>query len=404
MPGHGGSSLGGEKLFSASAFDWTEVEGLDNLLESDDVILESEKLLAKSYGYEYALMLTEGATVAMQIALNVAKNRSLNVAALGDMHKSFWNACSLAGIKAYHADRASEIYDIGEKADIGAVFVTSPDYFGNVMNLEEIKRAAEDIGALLIVDEAHSAHYVFSSLLPDNAHAFADMSLVGMHKTLPVYGGGGALFVNGRDLYEEARSMRAALHSTSPSYLVMASIDYARDHMEREGERAYKELKNKVDEFAKNLKKGKVVETADFSRLVIKFEGKDCYDLMRQLAKRGIFIEAAYGDRLVLIVTPFNLDKLDLLIKELDDIPLKDGEEYELPVLKNAEIKGFSQSELIDIDDCEGRISASEIGIYPPGVPAIHKGDVMDKNAVVFLKKYKNRLFGLASGRVAVIK
>lgn len=405
MPGHSGVK-GEEKLFSASEFDWTEVEGLDNLLESQGVILDSEKLIAKSYGYKYSLMLTQGATTAMQIAVNVIKERSDTVIAFGDMHKSFWSACTLFGMNAVIAKDISDIEDIAKHNNIGAVFVTSPDYFGQTKDLSDLRQICDKTGALLVVDEAHSAHFVFSSLLPDNASKFADMSFVGMHKTLPVYGGGALININDKDLYEKCRRYRAMLHSTSPNYLIMASMDYARDYMERNGEVLYAELKDKVKAFANNLKTGEVVNSADFSRLVIKFKGKDCYDLLGQLADRGIFIEAAYGDRLVLIVTPFNKDKLNLIAEALDEVELKDLEELILPSLENIKIdsKQIISTEFVDTDNCLNRISAGEIGIYPPGVPVIRKGDIMSEDAVAFIKKYKNRLFGLASDRVAVIK
>ena len=403
MPGHSGIDVEEERLFSASVFDWTEVEGLDNLLDSSEVILQSEKNLAKRYGYKHALMLTEGATIAMQIAINVAKRRSENVVAYGDMHKSFWSACSLFNLKVSIADNLDELQSLAKEKNIGGIFVTSPDYFGNVKNLKDLSDMAKKIGALLIVDEAHSAHFVYSSLLPDNAHEYADIALVGMHKTLPVFGGGGMIGINGKKIYEECRMIRAMLHSTSPSYLIMASIDYALDLMERKGEIYYAELKKRVQDFSQKLKKGKVLDTRDFSRVVIKFEGKDCYELNHILSQKGIFAETAYGDTLVLIVTPFNMDKLDMLADVLDNIELKDSDKFVLPILKHLDILG-SEIELVDILDAEGRQCGGEIGIYPPGVPVIHKGDIFDEEAVLFVKKYKNRLFGLASGKVAVIK
>ena len=73
MPGHSGEERGG--LYACASYDWTEVKGLDNLLESEEVIAQSERLLAKDYGYDYALMLTCGATSGMQIALNAVKDR-----------------------------------------------------------------------------------------------------------------------------------------------------------------------------------------------------------------------------------------------------------------------------------------------------------------------------------------
>lgn len=399
MPGHGGE--GGTGLYACAPFDWTEVKGLDNLLESEDVILQSEKLLAKDYGYEHALMLTCGVTCAMHIALNLAKDRGGRVIAAGDMHKSFWSACALYGIEAEIAD-GDESID-ATKGKISAVFVTSPDYFGKTKDIKTLRKVADEANALLVVDEAHGAHFPYSELLPDNAGKYADIAMAGMHKTLPVYGGGALMLVNTKTLYEKARIYRAMIHSTSPNYLVMASMDYAGDMMRSDGEKLYAKVKTAVDEFSANLKNGKVLESDDFTRVVIEFEGKDCYKLSDELAREGFYVEAAYGDRLVLIVTPFNCDKLKALSKALESIETVDGETPVLPVLKHKDV-ARCEIELKDVDDASGRISAGDIGLYPPGVPVIKRGDLIDESAVAFIKKYRNRLFGLASGRIAVVK
>ncbi len=399
MPGHSGESDAG--IYACAPFDWTEVSGLDNLLESEDVILQSEKLLAKDYGYAYALMLTCGVTCAMHIALNLAKERGGRVIAVGDMHKSFWSACALYGIDAEVADGEKSID--AAKGKISAIFVTSPDYFGKTKDIKKLREAADEANALLVVDEAHGAHFPYSSLLPDNACKYADIAMTGMHKTLPVYGGGALMLVNAKEFYEKARIYRAMTHSTSPNYLVMASMDYAGDTMRREGEKLYAKVKTAVDEFSANLKSGKVIDSDDFTRVIIEFEGKDCYKLSDELTREGIFVEAAYGDRLVLIVTPFNCDKLKALSKALESIKTVDGEPPVLPVLEHRDVES-REVELKDIDCALGGISACDIGLYPPGVPVIKRGDLIDESAVAFIKKYRNRLFGLASGRIAVVK
>lgn len=400
MPGHGGEG-DGDGLYASSRFDWTEVKGLDNLLESSDVILSSEKLIAKDFGYEHALMLTCGATSAMHIALNVARERGSVVLAIGAMHKSFWSACTLYGVKACVSDGNDD--EIFSKEKISAVFTTSPDYFGKVRDIESLCVKAHEAGALFVVDEAHSAHFPYSQLLPDNAAAYADMSIVGMHKTLPVYGGGALLCVNGSELYEKCVRYRSLIHSTSPDYLVMASMDYAADYMRTNGEKEYARIKNVIDGFANSLKNGVVIDNDDFTRVVIEFKGKDCHALCDELAARGFFAEAAYGDRLVLIVTPFNADKLELLSHELNNIQLKESQGLVLPEPVHTSVAD-GECEFVDVDEASGRISAGEIGIYPPGVPVIRRGDLIDGEIVAFIKKYTNRLFGLASGRVAVIK
>ena len=403
MPGHGGhSALDG--IYSASGFDWTEVQGLDNLLYSDGVIAGCERQIASNYGYQNALMLTSGSTCGMQIALALTKSREGVALAIGDMHKSFYCASRLFGVDAVCCKDLKEAEKALAERKIACVFVTSPNYFGKVYPLKEVKDFAVRAGALLVVDEAHSAHFPFSPLLPQNASKYADISLVSMHKTLPVYGGGAILFTNSKELYQECRLLRAEIHSTSPNYLVMASMDYANDYMANHGQEEYAKVKLAVDEFKSKLKVGKVVDNDDFSRVVVKIDGVDCDKVSDELTKRGVFAEMSYGDTLVFIVTPFNCDKLKLLADELNSVSLEklDGDvDVELN-LQNVKKQGSVV--LVSPDEAEGKVCAVDVGIYPPGVPVIKKGDVINKNAIEFIKKYSSRLFGLASNMLPVIK
>ncbi|MDE5655159.1 MAG: aminotransferase class I/II-fold pyridoxal phosphate-dependent enzyme [Clostridia bacterium] len=403
MPSHNGqASLGG--LYSSAQFDWTEVQGLDNLLHSEDVIALCEKKLARRYGYQNALMLTSGSTCGMQIAMALAKLRNGVAIAIGDMHKSFYSSSRILGTKIRCCKDIADAQKLSGQERISCIFVTSPNYFGKAFSLKEIKEFALRAGALLIVDEAHSAHFPYSSLLPDNASKFADISLVSMHKALPVYGGGAILLTNGEEVYQECRLLRADIHSTSPNYLVMASMDFADDYMKNHGEEEYAKVKRQIEEFKRELKVGKVVDTDDFTRLVVKIDGADCNKASDRLVTQGIFAEMAYGDLLVFIVTPFNCDKLNLLADALGKIPLEKLEsEIEVDFGMLNEPKD-GELILVNVEDALDKTCAVEVGIYPPGVPIIKKGDVINQKAVDFIKKYSSRLFGLASGRIAVLK
>lgn len=407
MPGHGGTSSCGD-LYSSAVYDWTEVDGLDNLLESSGVIAQSENRLAEIYGYEGALMLTQGSTCGMYIALRAAKQRGGTVVAVGDMHKSFWSACRVLGLEILFYPDVKSAAKASIKADVCAVFVTSPDYFGRLTDLTQIRMFADALGALLVVDEAHSAHFPYTKLLPANANKYADISLISMHKTMPVYGGGALVCVNGKETFESCRMARAELHSSSPSYLIMASMDYAADLMLKCGEKEYEDIKRAVDNFAKTNCAGKLLINDDFSRLVIKIDGKDCYSVGEQLAKKGIFAEAVCGDLIVFIVTPYNKDMLSLLADALKQIDVCKLPKFDLPsesiCLKRVDGALDGEIELVEPENCTGRISAGEIGVYPPGVPMIKRGDVLDDTCAEFIKKYRKRLFGLASGYIAVIK
>lgn len=403
MPGHSGQCFL-DKLYSSAGYDWTEVKGLDNLLYSDGVIANCEKRLAKNYGYENALMLTSGSTCGMQIAMAVARSRQGFAIAIGDMHKSFYASARIMGVKIRCCKNLQDAKELSSSAKISCVFVTSPNYFGKLTPLKEIKDFALRVGALLVVDEAHSAHFPYSSLLPDNASKYADIALASMHKTLPVYGGGALVLTNGKDIYSQCRALRADIHTTSPNYLVMASMDFADDYMSAYGEEEYAKVKLAVDAFKDNLKVGKVVDTDDFSRLVVRIDGVDCDKMSDALAEQGVYAETSYGDLLVFIVTPFNCDKLNLLADTLNTLP-KEKLDGDIDVdfgMQNIEKSG--DVILLSPDEAIGKVCAADVGIYPPGVPVIKKGDVINQKAVDFIKKYSSRLFGLACGKVPMIE
>ncbi len=406
MPGHGGIGLEGD-LYACARFDWTEAPGLDNLLQSESVILESEKSIAKSMGYAQTLMLTQGSSCGIHIAVCTSKDRGNTLAVIGEMHKSFWAACRLYGANtiAFASDKELKSFDNSD-IKIGGVFVTSPDYFGNCRNLSDARAFADEMGALLVVDEAHASHFCYSSLLPNNARDYADISVMSMHKTMPVYGGGAIVNLRDDSLRPQCEKYRSLIHSTSPNYLTMSSMDCADAYMRKYGERDYKRVKDSIDEFGRLLTIGEIIKNDDFTRLVIRFNDADGDAVLQYLAKRGVYAEMSWEDKVVFIVTPFNCDKLEILAKELAEInisslnsQIKSDKEF---IYTN--VRQDENTEFVEIDDALGRISAEDVGAYPPGIPVLFKGDVIDENKLNYLKKYRNRLFGLAQGRVAVIK
>ena len=203
MPSHGGVEIAGaEGLFASAPFDVTELSFSDNLAASAGVILQAERLAAQAYGAEETLFFTAGATDALRTALLCVKDKK--IAFLGDMHKSFHAARRLFSLDVTDVSSLEEV----ESGGFGAVCVTSPDYYGNVKDISAIAERCHKAGALLIVDEAHGAHFAFSPLLPESAVKYADFIIHSAHKTLPVYTGGAMLHVKG--LITKKRGKRGA--------------------------------------------------------------------------------------------------------------------------------------------------------------------------------------------------
>ena len=375
MPSHGGKRAFSRSagLYASAPFDVTELSFTDVLSESSGVILAAEELAARAYGADHTLFFTAGATDAVRTALlTVRKER---IAYLGDMHKSFHAAKRLFSLAVTDISTIEEI----EKGGFGAVCVTSPDYYGRVKNIAAIAEACREAGAILIVDEAHGAHFAFSSLLPESAVKYADMTIHGAHKTLPVYTGGAMLHV--RDaFYAAAREARRETTGTSPSYLVMASIDYARDLFERNGERYYAALKRTIDRVKRKYPTVETLPAEDFTRVVIGRRNGGLA-LAAALENAGYYAETSDADRVVFIVTPFNARCLDGVFRVAASFV---GENRKYP----------------DISDLIGKVSVYDVGIYPPGVPVVREGEVFSKEKVAILQANLDRLFGTVDGRI----
>ena len=406
MPSHAGRDIDG-CLYKSSRFDFTELSFSDNLVNADGVILKAETLLAKSYDSPFSLMFTSGATSAIWTALATIREYTDEILIDSFSHKSVFCAAKNFNFKATIIQREFDgvfpkPIDCGkidkilsQNPSIKAVSVTSPDYFGNVSDVEKAAKVAHSHGAILFVDEAQGAHFVFSPLLPKSANGVADIVCDSMHKTMPAYGGGAVLNLKEK-FYEAAKFHRARLTTSSPSYIVMASMDYARGLFDLKAKAEYEVLKRKIDE-VKSVLGDRVKNTDDFTRLVIKVDGDS-------LEKEGIYPEASWGEYSVFIVNFFNancLSKLTEAVKKLP-VPESGGRGYgDMPIpseLKSAKGK----REYIPLAESEGRISADDVGSYPPGVPLIYEGEIISGEKIKFLSAEKHT-FNLVNGKICVI-
>lgn len=374
MPSHGGAPLPEDDgLFASAPFDVTELSFSDNLSCPTGVISEAERLAAKAYGADHTLFFADGATSALRTALLCVRGES--IAFLGEMHKSFYAAERLFSLNVTDITSPEEIV----KGKFRAVCVTSPDYYGRVKDVAAIYEKCREAGSLLVVDEAHGAHFAFSSLLPESAVKYADFVIHGAHKTLPVFTGGAMLHVKDA-FYQKACEARREVIGTSPSYLVLASLDYARDLFEREGEAYYAAVKREIERAKKAHPQVEVLPSDDFSRVVILCKGGG-HALSSAMENAGVFAEAADADRVVLIVTPFNFKHLEQAFRVADGF---DGKNAEYP----------------DISDIIGKKSVYDVGVYPPGVPLVRAGETISKEQADLLRANLDRLFGTVDGKI----
>ena len=402
MPGHSGASDGG--VLAGAPYDFTEVEGLDNLSCPTGVILEAERLAAKAQGCAKTLFVTEGSTVCMHIALSVAKERGA-VGYIGDMHRSFFGGCALLGIEPISYESAEDfVQKTSESRNVSSVFYTSPDYFGNVVKDDELIGLCKKKGILTVTDAAHGAHFAYSPLLPNAAAGRADISFCSLHKTMCAYTG--AAFLNLADdaLYDEAVYFRQLWHTTSPSYLVMASADRCRALYERDGEKIYADILEARKMFEAIARNEYAVEKSDdFSRLVLRLEGRDAAQACSYLVSKGIYAEAAIGDKLIFILTRDNCVFLPLLAQALSGYTPAPLPAFAMPACRE-KTSASGRVGFVPVSECEGRVCMNEVGFYPPGVPFIGHGEIFTADDVAMLAKNTGCTFGLVNGKAVVLQ
>ncbi len=394
MPGHNGYNIN-----INTSYDITELSFSDNLIESKDVILNVERNIATAYHTNYSLMLTNGATSGVAIALHTAKNFGNKLLLVSAQHKSVHNYANIFSFDITYTESLQNI----NLNDFDIVVINTPNYFGEVLiDINQLK----DCKPLVIWDASHCSHFAFNSKFPKLPTDIADITILSFHKTLPVLTGGAGIVCNDQNIYNHLCYSRSMLHSSSPSYLTMISIDNAICNYSQNGEKLYDKVFTELKLFKHKLNKSKYkyIVTTDFTRLCICTNGISAKKISEQLEEENIYLELAQKDILVAIITPYNYKHLIRYAKALNNITCTEKyEDFYKEKLSKIDTKCKS-IEFLDLKDCSNRISASNIGIYPPGTPIITIGDLLDESVINYLANTEYEIFGLTNGKVPVFK
>lgn len=414
MPGHKGHGpLGIEKL------DITEIDGADSLYGACGIIAESESDASKIFGAD-TFYSTEGSTLCIKAMLRLidvfakSENRRTLIAATRNAHKAFLNGAALLGIDiAWLCPENSTSYlscDINAaaldsflesaKEKPVAVYITSPDYLGNVADIQKISNVCKKHSCLLAVDNAHGAYLKFLSKSRHPIDLGADICCDSAHKTLPVLTGGAYLHVSKKApvlLKEKAKQAMSLFASTSPSYLILQSLDSANSQAE--------EFKGKlcafvptVDKFKASLvSNGYALYGDEPMKITIQTKkyGYVGYDFYGILKKNGIVAEFCDPDFTVLMLSPENrTSEFRKLAKILMQLPKRDEIETLPQTFEKAKIAMtpraalLSESETVRVEDAVGRISAQPTVSCPPAVPIAVSGEVITQNTAEAFKYY----------------
>ena len=269
MPGHKGrGELGCEAL------DITEVAGADDLACPEGVILESEENTTELFGSRHTFYSAGGSSQCVKAMLHLAyiyrpEGATNRVLAARNAHKSFLHGCALLGLEPVwlHPDEPSPLCScpvspeaLGRALDAGerpcAVYITSPDYLGGVQDIAALAEVCHAHGVPLLVDNAHGAYLKFLSPSRHPLDLGADMCCDSAHKTLPVLTGGAYLHVaeGAVAAYEaEARHSLSVFGSSSPSYLILQSLDLCADRLDKDYPALIRETARRAAALAREL-------------------------------------------------------------------------------------------------------------------------------------------------------
>ena len=260
MPGHKRNIRCFQDAF---AIDITEIDGFDNLHHAEGILLEAEKRAARLYGAEETHYLVNGSTAGILAAISACSRRGGRILMARNCHKSAYHAVFLNGLHVVwlypDTDMVRGIYGSADPAKVrtlleqnpgvSAVFLTSPTYDGVVSDIREIAAAAHEHGAVLIVDEAHGAHFAMHSCFPESAVSCgADIVINSIHKTMPSLTQTALIHICGPRIDRvRLRKYLGIYQSSSPSYVLMAGIDCCVNMMTERGEELFEQFCRRID-------------------------------------------------------------------------------------------------------------------------------------------------------------
>ncbi|MDK2823731.1 MAG: arginine decarboxylase [Clostridia bacterium] len=411
------------------AMDLTCMEDLDNICNPKNVIKEAEKLAAAAYKAENAFFLVNGTTSGIQAMIMSVCNPGDKIILPRNAHKSAIGGIILSGAHPIYIDpeidpflgiamgvtplKVREALEL--HPDAKAIFVINPTYYGVASNLKEIVKIAHSFNIPVLVDEAHGAHLAFHDKLPLSAmEAGADLAASSTHKLVGSLTQSSILLHQGKLINPEyVKAVLNLTQTTSPSYILMASLDVARKEIALNGrERIEKAiaLTNKAKKELNQIEGIYVLDTdildnngkysLDPTKLVINVRdlGFSGYEIERILRKKyHIQLELSDLYNIIALITigddEHTLNAFITAFKEIvSSRPVNKVVRYamDLPNLPEQQVLPrqafYGETHMVPLTDAEGEISAEMIMAYPPGIPLICPGERITKEIIEYIQ------------------
>lgn len=471
MPGHKRNlqaALQEENILTeAAGIDITEIDGFDNLHAPEGILKEAMENAAALYGAEEAYYSINGSTAGLLTAISAVVPEGSTLIMARNCHKAVYHAVYLRRLKpvylypetlpgigiagAITKEQAEQA--LAAHPEAAAVLITSPTYDGITADVEQIAQAVHAHNIPLIVDAAHGAHFGFHPEFPDSpVHLGADLTVVSLHKTMPCMTQTALLLVKGSRVSKERLRMFEGMYQTSsPSYVLMASMDACMMAVKRQKDRLWDNFWKCRESFLKKTEKLQFIEiiTADrlpeawktackmdAGKILLKFSktyltGQQFYDIL--LRQYHLQMEMAAGDYVTAIMTCCDTEegwqRLADVLCELDEraadgtlqpigkadgkgqcrrkegngeqvscLPEEsaDSRQGQLPYPQLKAVVSLTDAldapkESVLFSEAVGKISGAFVNLYPPGIPIVVPGERISKEVMELIIGYRQQ-------------
>ena len=430
MPGHKRNLASSAGKFPFER-DITEISGFDNLHHAEGILKEAQENAAQLYGTRRCFFSVNGSTAALLSAISACVSKGGSILVVRNCHKAVYHALYLRelqpvyiyphedsrlGINGGISPSRVERY-LEEHPEVEAVLITSPTYDGIVSNVEKIAEIAHRHEVPLIVDEAHGAHFRFSEYFPVSAADLgADIVIQSFHKTLPSMTQTAVLHVcSDRVDVEKVKQFMAIYQTSSPSYILMASIDACVDKMQKDGQQMFREFTFQLEKARQRLSQCQKIQLVqpgmldstdvfdyDRSKLLFSTVGtsmnghelharlRDEFHIeMEMEAENYVLGIAAVGD------TEEGFERLCSAIEKIDaetETETDAGQEG-TSYAKMKQVLSITQAmdaqqRRFPLEESIGKISGEFAYLYPPGIPILVPGEQISGHLVRNVRRY----------------
>ena len=411
MPGHKGTGILGFE-----GMDLTEIYGADELFAADGIIKESEQNASSLFGCP-TYYSTQGSTLCIQTICTIlcqdakSKGKKPKILAGRNAHRSFIHAAALLDFEIEwlygNSDYLSckiNAKDLEKKIvenNPTAVYLTNPDYLGNLLDIKSLASICKKHDVLLAIDNAHGAYLRF---LKDSLHPIdlgADLCCDSAHKTLPVLTGGAYLHLSdslNQVWKNDVKHFMEYFSSTSPSYLIMASLDAANDVLDTTFKKSLSECIQRVDGLKNALiQHGYTILSGEPMKITISTKefGYTGNEIANLLMECDIYPEFYDSDYIVLMPSPYNTkDDFERLQKCLCGIERKSILVNKPPKLEqskkamNVRQALFAPSMTLDVSKSLGQVCSSVTVSCPPAILPVIPGEVISESSIEVMKYY----------------